>query len=359
MTQDVICEVRGAVGLVTLNRPKALNALTLEMIRVLDPQLKAWAADPAIRAVVVRGAGDRAFCAGGDVRAVWESGWAMRRGEGDGALTRDFFREEYILNRRIKRFPKPYIALLDGIVMGGGVGLSVHGSHRITTETTLFAMPETGIGLFPDVGGTYFLPRLPGQLGTYLALTGARLRAGDLHYLGIGTGHVPSDRLEALVEDFVTSDWSVEDPGKLADDLTARHEMQVDEPTLPGLRDTIDRCFAFDTVEEILASLAREGTEWADRTARELQTMSPTSLKVSLAQMRRGALLDFDDALRLEYRMTQAVMTGHDFYEGIRAVLVDKDRTPRWQPAELSQVSGDDVERHFAPLGERELVFEA
>lgn len=356
-SMDALCEVRGPLGLITLNRPKALNALTLGMIRVIDPVLKSWAVDPAVKAVVIRGAGDRAFCAGGDVRAVYDDGLAWKRGEGDGAVTRDFFREEYRLNRRIKRFPKPYIAILDGITMGGGVGLSVHGSHRVTTEKTLFAMPETGIGLFPDVGASFALSRMPGELGTYLALTGARLHAADLTYLGVGTGHVPSAAVGTLVEELAAADWAVDDPGKLADDITARHEVAVGEPTLPGHREAIDRCFARPTVEEVLEALVKEGTEWADQTAKTLATLSPTSLKVALAEMRRGALLDFDDCLRMEYRLSQACMRGTEFYEGIRAVLVDKDRNPRWRPAELSAVSDADVAAHFAPDGVDDLGF--
>ncbi len=355
---DAICEVRGPIGLITLNRPKALNALTLGMIRTIDPVLKSWAADPGVKAVVIRGAGDRAFCAGGDVRAVYDDGLAMKRGEGDGALTRDFFREEYRLNRRIKRFPKPFIAILDGITMGGGVGLSIHGSHRVTTEKTLFAMPETAIGLFPDVGASFALTRMPGELGTYLALTGARLQAADLTYLGVGTGHIPSGKADRLVEDLVAADWSAGDPGKLADDITATHEISVGEPTLPGHREAIDRCFGQSTVEGILEALVQDGTEWADQTAKTLAAMSPTSLKVSLAEMRRGALLDFDDCLRTEYRLSQSCMRGDDFYEGIRAVLVDKDRNPKWRPADLAAVSDGDVQAHFAPTGVEDLSFD-
>lgn len=358
MTEDVTCEVRGSIGLITLNRPKALNALTLGMIGVIDPALRDWAADESVQAVVIRGAGDRAFCAGGDVRAVWDAGKARERGEGDGALTASFFAEEYRLNRRIKRFPKPYLAILDGITMGGGVGLSVHGSHRVTTEKTLFAMPETGIGLFPDVGGTYFLPRLPGQLGTYLALTGARVQAADLHYLGIGTGHIPSDKAEALVELLAGSDLSGDDPHKRVDDLVATFEASVGEPTLPGHREAIDRCFGAGTVEEILAALVQEGTEWADATAKTMLSMSPTSLKLALAQMRRGVELDFDDAMRLEFRMMQGCMRGHDFYEGIRAVLVDKDRNPKWSPAALEDVGPDMIDSYFGTAAAGELSFD-
>lgn len=354
--QDIRFDVAGPVGIVTLDRPKALNALNLPMIRAFDPVLAQWERDPAVRAVVIRGAGDRAFCAGGDVRAVWDAGKAMKAGQGDGALTRDFFREEYRLNRRIHRFSKPYVALLDGITMGGGVGLSVHGSHRVTTERTLFAMPETGIGLFPDVGGSWFLPRCPGRTGTYVALTGARLHAADVLYLGVGTHHVPSGRLDAVVGDLAAADWSGEAAG-VVDAVLGRHAADAGEASLAAQREAIDRCFGFGTVEEILSALEREGTDWADAALKVLSQMSPTSLKITLRQIGTGAGLDFDDAMRMEYRLSQACMRGHDFYEGIRALLVDKDRSPKWRPASLRDVGEADVEGHFAPLGSNELSF--
>lgn len=355
-TQDIRFEVTGPLGIVTLDRPKALNALTLPMIRAFDPVLAEWESNPAIRAVVIRGAGDRAFCAGGDVRAVYDDGKAMKEGTGEGALTRDFFREEYRLNRRIHRLAKPYVALLDGITMGGGVGLSVHGSHRVVTGKTLFAMPETAIGLFPDVGGSWFLPRCPGETGTYVALTGARLHAADVLHLGIGTHYVPSERLDDIVAGLAGADWSG-DARAVVDGVVGRHAEAAGPAAIAGMREAIDRCFAFDTVEEILAALKAEGTEWGEATLKTLSHMSPTSLKVSLRQIRLGKGLDFDEAMKMEYRLSQACMRAHDFYEGIRAVLVDKDKSPKWRPAELSQVSSADVEAFFAPLGANELTF--
>lgn len=355
--QDIQFDVTGPLGIVTLNRPKSLNALTLGMIRTLDPVLADWADDPAVRAVVIRGAGDRAFCAGGDVRAIYDAGKAMKEGSGDGALTRDFFREEYRVNRRIHRFPKPYLALLDGITMGGGVGLSVHGSYRITTERTLFSMPETAIGLFPDVGGTWFLPRCPGETGTYVALTGTRLHAADIHYLGIGTYHVPSGRIDDAVADLAAADLGGADSGREIDRVLARHAVAAGDPPLAGHRAAIDRCFGFDTIEEILAALEHEGTDWAKSTLEILGQVSPTSLKVTLRQIRSGKTLDFDDAMKMEYRLSQGFMRGHDFYEGIRAALIDKDRSPKWRPADLAAVGEGEVEGHFAPLGANELAF--
>jgi len=349
LSEDVICTVRGAIGHILLNRPKALNALTLGMVEVIAPALDAWAADPAIKAVVIRGAGDRAFCAGGDVRAVWDAGWERKRGEGDGALTAVFFGGEYRLNRQIKRFPKPYVALMDGITMGGGVGLSVHGSHRVVTEKTLLAMPETGIGLFPDVGGTYFLPRVPGKLGLYLGLTGARVQAADLIYTGVGTHHVTSASLDAIEAALAE--------GQDVDEVLAAHSAPVGEAPLAGLRDAIDAAFAADDVEGIVAGLISQGTAWADKVAETILSLSPTSLKVTFEQLRRGAALDFDDCMRLEFRMTQAVMDGSDFFEGIRAVLVDKDKSPKWNPAKLADVSAADVARYFAVPASGDLTF--
>jgi len=357
MTDEILLERHGPLAVVTLNRPKALNALTLPMIRAFDPALKAWAHDPDVKAVVVRGAGDRAFCAGGDVRAAWEAGKAAKEGRGDGALTADFFREEYVLNRRIHRFPKPYIALLDGITMGGGVGLSVHGSQRIVTQKTLFAMPETGIGLFPDVGGSHFLSRMPGQLGAFLALTGARLHAADTLYTGVGTHHVPSEALDTLVAELERELAAADAPGAAVQTVVSRHAVPAGEAPLAAHRAAIDRCFAFDRVEDIVAALEREGGEWAEAQLKALVHLSPTSLKISLAEVRRGAKLDFDACMAMEYRMSQACMAGHDFYEGIRAVLVDKDRNPKWKPATLAEVGDDLVEAHFKTLGDRELVF--
>jgi enoyl-CoA hydratase len=357
LTLDAICTTRGPLGHILLNRPKALNALTLPMVEVIAPALSAWAADPAIKAVVIRGAGDRAFCAGGDVRAVWDAGLQRKRGEGAGALTAAFFAGEYRLNRQIKHFPKPYVALIDGITMGGGVGLSVHGSHRVTTEKTLLAMPETGIGLFPDVGGTWFLPRLPGRLGLYLGLTGTRVTAGDLAYAGIATHHSRSEALDDLERDLETALASAPNAHAALEAVLGRHAATPDEPTLPAHRDAIDRCFDADSVEGIFAKLEAEGSEWAAKTLATLKTMSPTSLKVTYEQLRRGAELEFDDCMRLEFRMTQAVMDGHDFYEGIRSVLVDKDRNPKWQPASLDAVDATFVARHFAPPPDGDLSF--
>ncbi|HYE01102.1 MAG TPA: enoyl-CoA hydratase/isomerase family protein [Alphaproteobacteria bacterium] len=351
---EILFETRGPLGLVTLNRPKALNALTLGMAEQMLARLGEWMGDPAIQAVVVRGAGDRAFCAGGDVRAVWDAGSAQQRGP--GSPTDLFFRTEYRLNRRIHRFPKPYVALIDGITMGGGVGLSVHGSHRVATERTLFAMPETGIGLFPDVGGSYFLNRCPGATGTWMALTGARLGAGDLCHARIASHVVASAALDTLVEELAGARWSGH-PAAVVEEVLSRHHAAPPPAAIPQHRATIDRCFSGDTVEGILACLDADSDPWAAEQAAILRRMSPTSLKVTLAQLRRAADLPFDDCMVMEFRMSQACMAGHDFYEGIRALLVDKDKNPKWSPATLEAVDAALVERHFAPLGAHDLSF--
>lgn len=352
---DIRFERLGKVACVTLDRPKALNALTLGMIRAFQPFLEDCAKNPDVQAVVIRGSGPKAFCAGGDVRAVCEAGL-----EG-GSLTRSFFREEYILNRTIKRFPKPFIALLDGITMGGGMGLSVHGRYRVATEKTVMAMPETAIGFFPDVGGSYFLSRLPAPFGVYIALTGARLKAADALYLGLATHYMPSESLEDVIEQFVRLDISEEEPwhwdAKIAEILDTHSETPGAAP-LEAERARIERHFAHGSIEGILDSLASEETDWSRELRENLEQRSPTSLKIAMEEIRRAAELDFDACMRMEYRMSQACMAGNDFYEGIRAVLIDKDHAPKWKPSALSQVSPEIVQAHFESLGSSELVFD-
>lgn len=350
-SEEVLFERREPLGIVTLNRPRALNALTLDMIRAMDAQLRAWAEDDAIRAVAIEGAGDKAFCAGGDVLALVES----RRTGGD--LHKRFFYDEYTLNRLIHRYPKPYVALVDGVSMGGGVGVSEHGRHRIVTERLIFAMPETGIGLFPDVGGSWFLPRLPGEIGVYLGLVGSRIGAADACAVGLADAFVPSEALPALKDALAGARWDGAS-GDVVASVVAEFSAHPGEPALAPHRALIDRCFAYDTVEEILAALTVERDPFAAEIASELGGKSPTSLKVTLEQIRRGAALGFEDCMIMEYRMSQACMAGHDFHEGVRALLIDKDKRPNWRPPLLSEVSREMVEAHFAPLGPGDLVFE-
>lgn len=334
---EALFEKRGRAGIVTLNRPKALNALNSTMVRLIHPQLVAWAADPSVELVIVRGAGEKAFCAGGDIRQLHDWGKA-----GDPA-TEGFYREEYRLNAFIKRYPKPYVALVDGIVMGGGVGMSAHGSHRVAGERLMFAMPETGIGFFPDVGGTFFLPRMPGQVGTWLALTAARLGQADALWSGFATHAVASADLDAVAEALIEKgdpDTTLAAFAKSAGDAPARALMPV-----------IDRCFSAGTVEEILARLDAEEGEWAGSQAAAIRQKSPTSLKVALRQMREGAVASFDDCMRMEYRIVSRILAGVDFYEGVRAVIIDKDNAPKWRPGRLEDVSDADIDAYFAPLG--------
>lgn len=343
-TSDIRFAVEGGIAFVTLSRPKALNALTLEMIRAYYAHLVPWAKDPAIRAVVIEGEGDRAFCAGGDVRAIYDS---VKTTPSD--LNRVFFWEEYHLNRLVHRLGKPHIALLDGVTMGGGLGLSVHGACRIATERTLAAMPETGIGLFPDIGATWFLNRCPGKMGLYLALTGARVRAADALHVGFATHYAPSAALDGFKHDLVA--------GTDVDAALRKIAADPGPAPLAQVRDEIDRTFAGDSVEAILAALEADGSDWAMQTLKTLRSKSPTSMKVTFEQLRRGAGRSIEDVLMMEYRMTQAFMAGHDFFEGIRALLVDKDQSPKWQPPTLAEVTQADVARYFDAPKTGDLTF--
>jgi enoyl-CoA hydratase len=338
---EILCERRGCAGLITLNRPQALNALTLTMVREMRRALDSWEQDPAVTRVVVTGAGEKAFCAGGDIRRIYELGMAGRQ---DEAL--NFWREEYELNIRIKRYGKPYVALIDGIVMGGGVGVSLHGSHRVAGERALFAMPEVGIGFFPDVGATYALPRLPDETGTYLAVTGERIRAADMAALGLATHFVRSQDMGAL-RDALTGDQPV--------DAALAVAIDRGEAPLDAVRPVIARCFSAESVPAILARLDAEDTDFARKTAAAMRAKSPTSLVLAFEQMRRGATLSFEEALRTEFGIVSRICRGHDFYEGVRAVIIDKDGAPRWQPASLADVTPAAIEAYFADLGPAEL----
>jgi len=349
MSNDVLFETRGPIGLITLDRPRALNALSLEMIRAIRLQLDVWGKAPEIKAVVIRGAGDKAFCAGGDVRAVATS-LGQPVPEGQEPLASAYFREEYALNHRIHFYEKPYLAFVDGISMGGGLGLSRHGSHRIVTERLVFAMPETAIGLFPDVGGGWFLPRFPGQVGTYLALTGARCTAADAMWTSYGTHYVEHMRLDSLMDGLMAADWSQAPSHQMATQTIAPFASDPGPAPLKPHREAIDRCFSKDRVEDIFSALTAEGTEWANATLATLERMSPTSLKVTLRQLRKCRSLTYDECVAIEYRLSQRVTAQPDFREGIRAVLVDKDQRPRWSPATLAEVRDEDVEAWFAPL---------
>jgi len=343
-TDEIQFDHRCWLGHVVLNRPKAFNALTHDMCVRLDRQMKAWEDNYELGVVAVTGAAGRAFCAGGDVRALYEAGPASH-------LTRDFFWDEYRMNRRMFRYRKPYIAFADGITMGGGVGISAPARIRVVSERTLFAMPETAIGLFPDVGASYHLSRCPGQTGVYLALTGARIKAADLLALGLYTHYVPSALLPELL-----SSIELEAPAQILARLATSPE---EGSVLAPQREAIDRCFAGNTIEDIFARLRSEGGAWAETTLTTLSRMSPLSLRITLRELREGVGLDFEECLRMEYRLVRRFMKASDFYEGVRAVLVDKDNAPKWEPATLAEATPAMVDAYFAPLrDEEELNFE-
>lgn len=353
MTDSVITRVEGGVGHLTLNRPEALHALNLDMCETILAALRVWAQDPAVDIVVIDHASDtRGFCAGGDIAMLRESGL------GDGKQARDFFSEEYRMNAAIKSFPKPYLALMDGVTMGGGVGLSVHGTHRVATERTLFAMPETGIGLFPDVGGGWFLPRLRGELGTWLALTGARLKGADVAAAGVATHFLPSELIPNLKSQIADADFSA-GAAEMLGEILARLTHAVPAGSFEANAAVINTCFKADTAEEIVAALEADGSEWANEQIKTIATKSPETVKVALRQVREGgACKTFEDNMRMEYRIGWRKVQSPDFIEGVRAVIIDKDHKPNWTPSRLEDVSETDVDRYFAPLGENELSFE-
>ncbi len=348
---DILFSRDGALAVVRLNRPKALNALTRAMCAALDERLREWEQDPTVHAVLLRGAGDRAFCAGGDVRHIAQIG----RSHPDQALA--FFRDEYRMNARIHRFPKPYISFLDGITMGGGFGISVHGSHRVATPKTMFAMPETHIGMFPDVGGSYFLARCPGKLGLYLALTGARLGPGDAIHAGVAQYHVPSEQLDALERALSDADYGT-DAGRTVDATIRSFATPAPTPSLAGHRALIDRIFALPTVPAILEALRHDASAFAREAVDQIVHGSPTSAMLAYRQIHDGAGRKFDDCMRMEWRMVNRIVAGHDFYEGVTALLIDKGREPKWQPATLDAVTRADIDAYFAPLPGHELTFE-
>jgi enoyl-CoA hydratase len=343
---DVLFSVSAGLGRITLNRPKALNALTHAMIRAIDAQLAAWEHDPAVRLVLLDGAGERGLCAGGDIRALYDD---AKAGHLQGPAA--FFADEYRLNARIARFPKPYVAFMDGIVMGGGIGVGAHARHRIVTPRSMLAMPEVGIGFIPDVGGTFLLGHAPGELGTHAALTAARLGPADAILLGLADICVPVDRLPALADSL----------GDCADSAAIEAALQAHaEPPPPGVlaasRSWIDDAYAADTVEQITASLQPRPEPEAQAALSDMAGKSPTSLKVALRLLRTARTLSrLEPCLQQEYDAAMASMTSHDFVEGVRAAVVDKDRNPRWSPASLAEVTPEMMARYFTTSPETDL----
>ncbi|MEO0878354.1 MAG: enoyl-CoA hydratase/isomerase family protein [Pseudomonadota bacterium] len=349
MTDDIVFSQTGDWGVITLNRPDALNALTMPMVTAFRAQLTSWEAHPKIRAVLIKGAGERAFCAGGDVR------WLHDTAKEDPDAACAFFREEYKNNAAIYHFPKPYVALIDGIVMGGGVGVSVHGDFRVAGDKTVFAMPETGIGLFPDVGGGHFMPRLHDGLGLYYALTGKRAKAADCMAAGIATHYAPSDDMAALEQALLAAPLSARahaDIEAILDGASGdpgHGEINDRRGEIKTLMDGVDDFY------DMLERLRVQNSQLSFEILETIAGMSPTSLKLTFEQMKRGHTLDFDDVMAMEFRMVSRVMRGHDFFEGVRAQIVDKDRNPKWRPAMLNDISDADIAAYFEPLGDGEL----
>jgi enoyl-CoA hydratase len=347
---DLIARREGAVGVIRLNRPKAINAVTLEMFRDVDKALDAFEADPAVAVILLEGAGERGLCAGGDIRALWESSKVA------GDLGKILWREEYILNARIKKFPKPYVAFMDGIVMGGGVGLSAHSSHRVVTERTKLAMPEVGLGFFPDVGGTWLLSRSPGEIGTYFGLTGQTMNGPDAINARFADAVVPSAKLPALREALT----KVRAGATSADVKILIEGFATGETAGPvaAMQAKIDNWFAHDRMEDIVGALQRDGSELALSTLKTLGEKSPRGMVVTLKLLRLArASSSLEECLVREYRAALEVFASDDFREGVRAAVIDKDRNPKWSPPRIEDVTPAMQAPYFAEIGADELRF--
>ncbi|MGZ0244392.1 MAG: enoyl-CoA hydratase/isomerase family protein [Alphaproteobacteria bacterium] len=350
-SSEIQFSVDGPVGRIHLTKEKKLNSLTQAMCLGMHEHLTKWATDDAVHAVVVTAEGQRAFCAGGDVIQV------STAGQKDPVAAREFFHVEYAMDLAIAEFPKPYICLIDGIVMGGGVGISVNGRYRVMSEHIMAAMPETGIGLLPDVGATSFLNKCPGRIGLYLGLTGARLDAADSLYARFATHLVSRDKQPALLEALIAADYG-DDKFAAVDALLAGFSDAPGPSKLQDRHAEIDRLFADNDVEKIVAALEAEGSELANESLKAFTHMSPTSLKLAAKQITDNPGISVKDALILEHRLISQVLLRHEFYEGIRAALIDKDRSPKWQPATLAEVTPEYIDAHFENLGDGELVLD-
>jgi enoyl-CoA hydratase len=348
---DLITRREGGAGVIRLNRPKAINAVTLEMFRGIDRALDEFENDPAVGLILLEGAGERGMCAGGDIRALWESANEGRN------LGKVLWREEYLLNARIAKLSKPYVAFMDGLVMGGGVGLSAHGAHRVVTERTRLSMPEVGLGFFPDVGGTWLLSHAPGETGTYFGLTGQPMTGPDAIYAGFADTVVSSRKLVALREALV-------DLGAGADSARVKAAIAgfaTGEVTSPvaAIRPRIDAWFAHGRMDDIIAALHRDGSELARSTLKTLNEKSPRGLVVTLKLLRLArASATLEECLAREYRAALAVFASADFREGIRAAVIDKDREPKWSPPRIEEITPEMIAPYFANIGADELVFD-
>ncbi len=345
---DLIIRQDGRAGRITLNRPKALNALTYDQSLEIERVIDGWAADEAVQLVIIDGAGDRAMCAGGDVQALYD-----QRSDG-GKSASQFWRDEYRLNSKIGRYPKPFVAIMDGIVMGGGIGLGGHASHRIVTERSMLAMPETTIGLIPDVGGMWLLANAPGRLGEYLGMLGERMAAADAIYAGFADTFVATEKLDALLA-------ALCDPAGDPIGVTAASFAEAPPPTVHADRqDDIDRIFSADSLEGIVEGLSASDLEWKDGALKAISQRSPLSLKLTLAAVREARTFkSLEDSLKLEFRLCSRLAQHGEFFEGIRALLIDKDKSPQWRPATVAEVSDDMVSQFMGPLDDMaELAFD-
>jgi enoyl-CoA hydratase len=347
---DLIARKEGSVGVIRLNRPKAINAVTLEMFHDIDRALDAFEKDPAVAVILLEGAGERGLCAGGDIRALWESSKVK------GDLGKILWRDEYILNARIKKFPKPYVAFMDGIVMGGGVGLSAHSAHRVVTDKTKLAMPEVGLGFFPDVGGTWLLAHSPGEIGTYFGLTGQTMNGPDAIHARFADAVVPSEKLPALREALtkVTPGATSADIRKLIENFSTGETAGP----VAAQQAKIDALFSHDRMEDIVAALQRDGSDFAQATLKTLSEKSPRGMVVTLKLLRLARTArSLEECLVREYRAALEVFASDDFREGVRAAVIDKDRSPKWSPPRIEDVTPEMVAPYFAEIGANELKF--
>jgi enoyl-CoA hydratase len=347
---ELIVRREGSAGIIRLNRPKAINAMTLEMSEGIDRALDQFEADGAVAVVVLEGAGERGLCAGGDIRGLYDSSRA------GGDLGKRFWRQEYVMNARIAKYPKPYVAFMDGLVMGGGVGLSAHASHRVVTERTKLAMPEVGLGFFPDVGGTYLLSRAPGEIGTYFGLTGQTMNGPDAIHARFADAVVPSAKLAALREVLTKVR-----PGTTSSEVrTLIGDFATGETAGPvaAMQARIDALFAHERMQDIIAALHRDGSELAQATLRTLGEKSPRGMVVTLKLLRLARqTATLEECLVREYRAALEVFRSDDFREGVRAAVIDKDRNPKWSPPRIEDVTPDMVAPYFAEIGADELKF--
>ncbi len=330
----------GKLGIIILNRPEALNAISMQVVVDLSAKLHAWANDPTVKAVVIRGNGERAFCAGGDLKQLYASG------RENFLQAVPFFKHEYLLNKYIHMYPKPYISLIHGITMGGGVGLSIHGSHVVAAPDLRLAMPECGIGLYPDTGASFILGHCPNYTGMYMGLTGNIISAADAIYCGLVNNCVASDKFEAVIDGICNLDLS-NDPELNIDQLMSTLKIDLPIGDLEQHMHTVKTCFSLDSVEKILSALQQSSDPWAQQQAQIIQTRSPTSLKVTHQEITLAANMDIAECMRLEFNLTSEILQGHDIYEGIRAAVIDKTRDPKWLPASLNEVSEASIQEMF------------